>query len=167
LKPEILKRLFWLGFSSESASPAHLALKGEQWLAAHEALGTLDEGLVRLEAGLKEDMSIDALRAIARGRARRDGAPAAVKWMCAALSIKPSLLGLEALLELKAAAAGQTQLTGEDALIAALVKRQAKRLARFVCGHCGFKAQRFYWQCPGCNRSRDTTPPHRIEELES
>jgi lipopolysaccharide biosynthesis regulator YciM len=150
----------------ERISPAHLALTGEKWLAAHEALGALDTGLQRLEAALQGDVSVDALRALAHGRVRRDGPAAAVTWMRDVLAKKPSLLGLEQLLELQRNAPGAVEPSSESVLTAALIKRQAKRLARFECRHCGFKAQRFYWQCPGCNRW-DTTAPQRIEELET
>ncbi|HYF60003.1 MAG TPA: lipopolysaccharide assembly protein LapB [Burkholderiaceae bacterium] len=146
-------------------SPAHLALAGERWLQAHERIGRLDEGLVRLEQVLHEHPSVDTLRAIARGRAERDGPEAAIAWLREALGQAPSLLGLQQLLELQRAGEGADGAT-DAALTAALIKRQAERLARFVCGHCGFKARRFYWQCPGCNHW-DSYPPRRTEELEA
>jgi lipopolysaccharide biosynthesis regulator YciM len=147
-------------------SPAHLALIGERWLQAHERIGRLDEGLVRLESVLSAYPSVDALKAIAQGRARRDGAPAAIAWLRESLGRSPSLLGLEQLLELRKAAGEPDAAASDTALTAALIQRQATRLARFVCGHCGFKARRFYWQCPGCNHW-DSYPPRRTEELES
>jgi len=146
-------------------SPAHLALTGERWLDAHDRVGRLDEGLARLETVLDANPSVDALRAIAQGRARRDGAPAAIEWLRGELARSPSLLGLEQLLELRTAA-GDDPSSADTALTAMLIKRQATRLARFVCGHCGFKARRFYWQCPGCNRW-DSYPPRRTEQLEA
>jgi len=156
-----------IGAWSELAriSPAHLALTGERWLQAHEGVGRLDEGLARLETVLEANPSVDALRAIAQGRARRDGAPAAIEWLRGELARSPSLLGLEQLLELRTAT-GDDPSSADTALTAMLIKRQATRLARFVCGHCGFKARRFYWQCPGCNRW-DSYPPRRTEQLEA
>jgi lipopolysaccharide biosynthesis regulator YciM len=79
------------------------------------------------------------------------------------------LLGLELLLDLRKQAHGDTGEAvdpGDTALTASLIERQATRLARFACSHCGFKARRFYWQCPGCNHW-DSYPPRRTEELES
>ena len=146
-------------------SPAHLGLTGERWLQAHERVGRLDEGLARLEAVLEEHPSVDALRALAQARARRDGAIGAIAWLRGSLSRSPSLLGLEQLLELrKPLEDGDAD--GDIALTAALIQKQAARLSRFVCGRCGFKARRFYWQCPGCNHW-DSYPPRRTEQLET
>lgn len=49
-------------------------------------------------------------------------------------------------------------------LVQAMIQAQVRRLSRYVCGHCGFKARQFYWQCAGCNRW-DTYAPKRSEEL--
>lgn len=153
-------------------SPAHLALAGERWLQAHERVGRLDDGIARLEAVLGEQPSVDALRAIAQARARRDGAPAAIDWLRGALARSPSLLGLQQLLELQTPTADPVgtataaPVAGDIALTASLIERQATRLSRFVCGHCGFQARRFYWQCPGCNHW-DSYPPRRTEALEN
>ncbi len=146
-------------------SPAHLAVVGERWLEAHERLGSIDDGLAALEAVQHDNPSIDALRAIARARAKRDGPAAAVAWLQAELARRPSLLGLEQLLELRRAAAGGEPDT-DAALTARLIQQQANRLSRFVCSQCGFKARQFYWQCPGCN-AWDSYPPRRTEELEA
>lgn len=147
-------------------SPAHLALIGERWLQAHERVGRLDEGLARLEAVFEAHPSVDALRAVARARAGRDGAAAALDWMRAALARSPSLLGLEQLLELRRHAELADPCAADTALTAALIQKQAARLSRFVCGRCGFKARRFHWHCPGCNRW-DSYSPSRTEALEA
>ena len=41
--------------------------------------------------------------------------------------------------------------------------RAAKPLQRYRCAACGFEAQHYFWQCPGC-LSWDTYPPHRLED---
>jgi lipopolysaccharide biosynthesis regulator YciM len=147
-------------------SPAHLALTGERWLQAHERLGRLDAGLARLESVQAEHPSVDALRAVAQARARRDGVQTAIVWLREALARSPSLLGLETLIELRKQAGSADPATSDVTLAGTLIQKQAARLSRFVCGHCGFKARRFYWQCPGCHRW-DSYPPRRTEALES
>jgi lipopolysaccharide biosynthesis regulator YciM len=47
-----------------------------------------------------------------------------------------------------------------------LIQAQARRLARYRCSKCGFRAREFHWQCPGCT-SWDSYPPRRIEELDT
>ncbi len=152
----------WRGV--ERDSPEWLALVAPGWLAAFAALGRRDEGIEALESVHREHPSIDAFTALAAARAERDGGAAAVAWAEQALQAAPSLLGLEKLLAMKAA----LRRDGEQAeveLAQRLIQAQARRLSRYVCGHCGFKARQFYWQCPGCNRW-DTYAPKRSEELE-
>lgn len=40
----------------------------------------------------------------------------------------------------------------------------ARPLARYRCAACGFEAQGYFWQCPGC-QAWESFPPKRIEEL--
>ena len=44
------------------------------------------------------------------------------------------------------------------------VSRAAKPLQRYRCAACGFEAQHYFWQCPGC-LSWDSYPPQRLEDL--
>jgi lipopolysaccharide biosynthesis regulator YciM len=44
------------------------------------------------------------------------------------------------------------------------VARAVKPLQRYRCAACGFEAQHYFWQCPGC-LSWDSYPPVRVEEL--
>ena len=53
----------------------------------------------------------------------------------------------------------------EDAVrgIQRAVDRAANPLQRYRCAACGFEAQQYFWQCPGC-LSWDSFPPQTIEE---
>jgi lipopolysaccharide biosynthesis regulator YciM len=44
------------------------------------------------------------------------------------------------------------------------VTRAAKPLQRYRCAACGFEAQHYFWQCPGCT-NWDSYPPQRLEDL--
>ncbi|MDR2129044.1 MAG: lipopolysaccharide assembly protein LapB [Burkholderiaceae bacterium] len=44
------------------------------------------------------------------------------------------------------------------------LERAVRAVARYRCAACGFEAQTYFWQCPGC-QSWDSFPPRRIEEL--
>ena len=146
------------------SSPAHLALVADGWLQAHRTVGLLDQGIATLEKVLHETPSVDGLSALIRARTERDGAAAALAWARGALREHPSLLGLEMLLELRARVLADTD-RDDIELTQKLIRGQAQRLSRYVCGHCGFKARQYYWQCPGCNRW-DSYAPRRSEELE-
>ncbi len=148
----------------QRSNPAWLALVAQQWLDAFAALGRRDEGIEALEQVQREHPSIDTFAALVDARAGRDGGERAVQWAEQALRASPSLLGLEKLLSTKAALLDAGERT-EIELAQQLIQAQARRLSRYVCSNCGFKASRFYWQCPGCNRW-DTYAPKRSEELE-
>ncbi|MBL8288417.1 MAG: lipopolysaccharide assembly protein LapB [Rubrivivax sp.] len=45
------------------------------------------------------------------------------------------------------------------------VARAARPLQRYRCAACGFEAQHYFWQCPGC-LGWDTYPPQRIDALQ-
>ncbi len=44
------------------------------------------------------------------------------------------------------------------------VAQAARPLQRYRCAACGFEAQQYFWQCPGC-LGWDTFPPRRLEEM--
>lgn len=153
-------------------SPAHLALVIRDWLSAHQAIGQAAAGIASAEAMLANQASSDILAAICDAKAAEQGAPAAMAWTSDQLRRTPTLLGLERLLSIRASASGsQVQMgkSGEELdldLVQKMIQTQARRLSRYVCGHCGFKARQYYWQCAGCNRW-DSYPPKRTEELEA
>jgi lipopolysaccharide biosynthesis regulator YciM len=49
------------------------------------------------------------------------------------------------------------------ARVADALARAAKPLQRYRCAACGFEAQHYFWQCPGC-LGWDTYPPQRLED---
>ncbi|MFP5462732.1 MAG: lipopolysaccharide assembly protein LapB [Gammaproteobacteria bacterium] len=145
-------------------APAFLALAAGDWLAAHAAVGRFDAGLAALERVQAEHPAVDTFAAIADALARERSQEEALAWARAGLERQPSLLALERLLALHAPLADDAR-RGDIELMQRVVQPQARRLARYVCRHCGFKARQFYWQCPGCSRW-DTYAPKRTEEIE-
>ena len=151
----------------------YVALVAQDWLAAGEAGGGA-EGLraviARMQRLAPAAQSPDLIKALAEAIARLDGKPAAAQWVRQILVTQPSLLGLQILLDLshRPAASGDVGSAAEldEAALRPLVKRQAEKMSRYVCSVCGFRAQHYYWQCPGCSRW-DSYSPRRTEELET
>ena len=50
-------------------------------------------------------------------------------------------------------------------LVKGLVHGHTRRVARYRCDACGFKARQFYWRCPACG-GWETYPPRRTEEFD-
>jgi lipopolysaccharide assembly protein B len=76
------------------------------------------------------------------------------------LKAAPSLSAASELLAQPPATWGDDGLAG----IRNAVSRAAKPLQRYRCAACGFEAQNYFWQCPGC-LGWDSFPPQPIEEL--
>ncbi|HUN92863.1 MAG TPA: lipopolysaccharide assembly protein LapB [Burkholderiaceae bacterium] len=146
----------------EREAPQYLSLVADRLAAALDDAGRRDEALAMLMRNLREQPSIDALDLAFQRTLAWRGAQEAEALLRDELPRKPSLLGFERLLELRSAAAnGDPELES----LRALIRTQVRKLARYRCGHCGFRARDFHWQCPGC-KNWDSYPPRRIEEVE-
>ena len=73
----------------------------------------------------------------------------------------PSLAALSKLAETRLALAevnGSPERIADLQATLGLLKQRTTSLARYTCGNCGFRARRFYWQCPGCNHWEAYSP---------
>ena len=76
------------------------------------------------------------------------------------LQAEPALSAARALL-----AQSQSRLSEDEApLVAGALDKAVRPLQRYRCAACGFEAQHYFWQCPGC-LNWDTYPPRHVEEL--
>lgn len=149
----------------ESQNPAFLALVAQRLLEAHRDSGKLDEGLTLLAGYLERYPSLDLLDAVFQSTLESKGAEAAYKLVRDELRRNPTLLGLDRLLEAQIIGAASPERRRDLELVRNLVHSHTRRLARYRCENCGFKARQFHWQCPGCG-GWETYPPRRSEEFE-
>ena len=140
----------------------YLPLVAGKLADALDAQGRRDEALNLLRRSLLDHPSIDLLDAAHRRVAAWEGAAAAEALLREELRRHPSLFGFERLLAARGAGA-----LADAPLepLRALIQAQVRKLARYRCSKCGFRAREFHWQCPGC-ASWDSYPPRRIEELD-
>jgi lipopolysaccharide assembly protein B len=129
----------------------------------YKALQRGPEGINLLKNYLEQAPSIDLLEVLYQASLEVEGRDLATQIVLEELRRSPTLLGLEKLLDARMLQASPDRLQ-ELSLIKNLVHGYAKKLARYQCAHCGFKARQFYWQCPGCNRW-ETYAPRRTEEF--
>ena len=139
----------------------YLPLVAERLSAAMDAAGRRDEALSLLRRALGDMPSIDLLDVTLRRVAEWDSPQAAAALLRQQLKQQPSLLGFERLLAARTA----DHIDAELEQLRALLATHTRRLARYRCSKCGFRAREFHWQCPGCT-SWDSYPPRRIEELD-
>jgi lipopolysaccharide biosynthesis regulator YciM len=70
---------------------------------------------------------------------------------------------LSAALALLREPAGGPLAAAEQQALEAALQSAAKPLQRYRCAACGFEAQHYFWQCPGCH-GWDSFPPRRLED---
>jgi lipopolysaccharide biosynthesis regulator YciM len=153
----------------EQQNPAFLSLAARRLLDAHSQLGRAAEGLTMLRGHLASFASIDLLEVtfqatLEASPADGGGAEGAYRLVKEELRRNPTLLGLDRLLEAQIMAA-PAERRGDLELVKNLVHSHTRRLARYRCEQCGFKARQFFWHCPGCG-GWETYPPKRTEEYD-
>jgi lipopolysaccharide biosynthesis regulator YciM len=147
----------------EQQSVPHVALVAARLMDGYRKVGRPQEGVNLLRSYLAEASSIDLIEVVFKAVIELDGVEAAKQLVVDELRRTPTLLGLDKLLEARMMDA-PPELFDELSMVKNLVHGYTQKLARYQCSHCGFKARRFYWQCPGCSRW-DSYPPRRTEEL--
>ncbi|WP_079434020.1 lipopolysaccharide assembly protein LapB [Zoogloea sp. LCSB751] len=148
----------------ESQNPVYLALVAERIMDAYRRLGELEQGMQLLRSYLDQYPSLDLLDALFQWELQQEGPQAAYSLVRDELRRNPTLLGLDKLLEAALLTAPVAQRTDIE-LVKGLVHGHTRRVARYRCEACGFKARQFYWRCPACG-GWETYPPKRTEEFD-
>ena len=149
----------------ESQDPAYLALVAQRLLEAYRDAGRAEEGLRLLAGYLERYPSLDLLDTVFQQTLDAQGAEAAYTLVRDELRRNPTLLGLDRLLEAQIIAAADPERRRDLELVRNLVHGHTRRLARYRCENCGFKARQFHWHCPACG-GWETYPPRRTEEFD-
>jgi lipopolysaccharide biosynthesis regulator YciM len=149
----------------EQQNPAYLSLVAQRLLDAFLRLQRKEEGLQLLRGYLEHYASLDLVESVFQLVLDADGAEAAYLLVRGELKRNPTLLGLDKLLEAQLLVAPPERRADLE-LIKNLIHGQTRRLARYSCEACGFKARQFYWRCPACG-GWETYPPRRSEEFEN
>jgi lipopolysaccharide biosynthesis regulator YciM len=151
-----------------SVRPAAFNLVAKRYATSAREVGETGPALARLHALYDKAPTLDLLEAIASlqpdDRGRRDR-------MLAHLREHPTLAAAQALLAATAvegaatvpSSASSALATTETAAVRDAVRRAARPLHRYRCAACGFEAEHYFWQCPGC-LGWDTYPPQRLED---
>jgi len=148
----------------EQQQPACLALCAQRMQDSFKALGKAEEGLTLLRGYLASYPSLDLLDVACQSALETQGPEAVYKLVKEELRRNPSLLGLDKLLEAQIMMV-PLERRADLELIRNLIHSHTRRLARYRCDNCGFKARQFYWHCPACG-GWETYPPRRSEEFE-
>ena len=140
-----------------AVNPESFNLVARDYAQAAVQTGRQAEALSALQAQYQRHPSMHLLLALAllepEGEAQR-------RRLRQHLQAEPALSAARALL-----AQSQSRLSEDEApLVAGALDKAVRPLQRYRCAACGFEAQHYFWQCPGC-LNWDTYPPRHVEEL--
>jgi lipopolysaccharide biosynthesis regulator YciM len=148
----------------EQQDPAYLALVAQRLLETYRKLERPAEGIALLSGYLERYPSLDLLDVVYQLVLESDGTEAAYRLVRAELQRNPTLLGLEKLMSARLPLAAP-EVRPDVELAKTIIQGYTKRLSRYRCDNCGFKARQFYWRCPACG-GWETYPPRRSEEFD-
>ncbi len=144
-----------------ASHPAYMHLLADRWMVAHTAINRADEGLDLLCELLKTQASGELLDIVHKQVMKIRGPQAANIMLADVMQHSPSLSALSKLAETRLALEEGTaspERVQELQSILSLLRQRTTSLARYTCGNCGFRARRYYWQCPGCNHWEAYSP---------
>jgi lipopolysaccharide biosynthesis regulator YciM len=144
-----------------ASHPAYMHLLADRWMIAHTAIHQVDAGLDLLCNLLKTQASGELLDLVHKQLMQIRGPQAANVMLADVMQHSPSLSALSKLAETRLAleeGSANPERVLELQSILNLLRQRTTSLARYTCGNCGFRARRFYWQCPGCNHWEAYSP---------
>jgi len=148
-----------------SVRPAAFNLVAKRYATSARAIGETAAARARLQALYDKTPTLDLLQAIAS--LQPDDSDRRER-LLAHLREHPTLAAAQALLaarteEATATAGAHALAATETSAVRDAVRRAARPLHRYRCAACGFEAEHYFWQCPGC-LGWDTYPPQRLED---
>jgi lipopolysaccharide assembly protein B len=141
--------------------PAYMHLVADRWMAAHTSVDKTDTGLDHLITLLRTQSAGELLDIVHKHMMLIRGPAATEVMLVGVMQHTPSLTALSKLAETRLALAevnGSPERVADLQATLGLLKQRTTSLARYTCGNCGFRARRFYWQCPGCNHWEAYSP---------
>ncbi len=148
----------------EQQNPVYLSLAAPKLLEAFRKEGRELDGIQLLRGWFMQHPSLDLLDTVYQSEMQAAGPQAAYNLVRDELRRNPTLLGLDKLYEAQLQFAPVEQRSDLE-LVRSLIHHHTRRVARYRCDACGFKARQFYWRCPACG-GWETYPPRRTEEFD-
>lgn len=148
----------------EQQDPAYLALVAQRLLETYRKLERREEGIALLRGYLERYPSLDLLDVVYQLILEGEGTESAYRLVRDELQRNPTLLGLEKLMSARLPLV-PPDVRADVELGKTIIQGYTRRLSRYRCDNCGFKARQFYWRCPACG-GWETYPPRRSEEFD-
>ncbi|MBT3308512.1 MAG: lipopolysaccharide assembly protein LapB [Gammaproteobacteria bacterium] len=127
-------------------------------LTHYRAVGEPEEVLEYLSVLLQTHPSTTVLLATVEQLQLMHGGRKAEQYLVTQLKQRPSVRGLEQLIQLNLTHAEEKGARDGLMGLQMLTKQLQEEKPEYQCGQCGFQAHHLHWQCPGCNRWNTIKP---------
>ncbi len=124
----------------EQQDPAYLALVAQRLLETYRKLGRPSEGVALLSGYLERYPSLDLLDVVYQLVLETEGVETAYRLVRAELQRNPTLLGLEKLMGARLPLVAP-EVRPDVEMARTIIQGYTKRLSRYRCDNCGFKAR--------------------------
>jgi len=132
----------------------------EPYLQAAESAGDKQRGRDKFNQWAENYKGITLILKLTEFLSDEQGGDAAGQYLVETLTSKPSVRGLDRLIELKAA--GHLDAESSDDILKAVTARLMARQPDYRCNHCGFSGHTHHWQCPSCKNWSTTKKIHGV-----
>jgi lipopolysaccharide biosynthesis regulator YciM len=132
----------------------------EPYLEATANSGDSTRGRARLDEWAENYNGISLVLKLTDFLAREKGGTVAGRYLIETLASKPSVRGLDHLIDLKAD--GYLDAESSDDILKAVAARLMSKQPEYRCHHCGFGGHSHHWQCPGCRKWSTTKKIHGV-----
>lgn len=139
--------------------PSAFGLVASEYARSALAAGDETEARTRLQAAYERKPSLDLVHALLL---LETDDSARQSRLTAHLKRHPTLSSAAALLQ-EQIARGTVPSPADATRLEQIAAAAARPMQRYRCAACGFEAQNYFWQCPGCH-SWDSYPTTRLED---
>ena len=126
----------------------------QAYLECSEAAGEYPRALEKMESWAEQYDGVSLLLSQTSIIRAEQGLDAATRYLADALTRRPSVRGLDHLIELKLEGGPETE--SGDEILRAVAQKLLVRQPSYRCTHCGYAGHSHHWQCPSC-KSWSTT----------
>lgn len=126
----------------------------EDYLASAQQADKFPRALQSMQKWTKSYDGISLLMSLTGVIREQDGLEAATHYLADALTRRPSVKGLDYLIELKLEGGPNSE--SGDEILRAVAQKLLARQPSYRCTHCGYAGHSHHWQCPSC-KSWSTT----------
>ncbi len=120
----------------------------ETYLNCAEKADEYPRALTQMESWGGEYDGVSLLLAQTTAIRNDKGVTAATHYLADALTLRPSVKGLDRLIELKLEGGPETE--SGDEILRAVAQKLLARQPSYRCTHCGYAGHSHHWQCPSC-----------------